>query len=63
MKETILQIVEQHNQIVKHFLRIQRDMENISEMIALLGYAIEEIIDNLPEKDKNISLQEIDDVN
>lgn len=63
MNANLTEIVNQHQNIVKHFLKLQRELEDLSEMVALLGYAIEDITQRLQEKDKNNSLQEIEDVN
>lgn len=63
MKETIIQILEQHQKIVNHFLKLQREMEQIETILATLGLQIADLRRTLIEKGKNNNLHSNDTVN
>lgn len=63
MKKTIIQILEQHQKIVNHFLTLQREMDEIGQNLVSLGLQIEDLRRDLNENIKNINLQHSDSVN
>lgn len=64
MQETISQILDQHNKIVKHFFTLQErihtlqeNMHDLAKTITLIGFELEEVRRSLHEKNKNNNLQ------